>query len=167
MPLSSGRKHTYALLASIPLASVCSSTTCLQLEQPTLFIGVKTHGCFSYMNNSPQHFRKLSVFRQVGLTGRLEAFFFFKDKWLKHNNLNLKHNFSHHSASLNIESHGLVKGHSQPRYLLPSLVIGAQCPGPTWSKWRNYFTRSLLTSTSLFPLHVHKHSIVQNNEISV
>lgn len=96
-----------------------------------MFIQVEKHGLLFTMN-SPQHSRKLSVFRQLGLTGlsvlgevgafRLEAFFCFIDM-LIYSNLNLVHNFKPHTWK---EGEG-IKGTKETTMELLPLLMESNC----------------------------------------
>lgn len=69
MPTSVQLGQAYILMYLLP---VCFPPTYdqaqpLQLGQPSLFTEVRMHSLSSYVNKSPQHSRKVSVLRQVGL----------------------------------------------------------------------------------------------------
>lgn len=69
--LTSNETQAYILMYFQPTyrPPMCDQADPMQLGQPTLCTEVKAYSLSSYMNNSPQHSRKVSVPEQVGLTG--------------------------------------------------------------------------------------------------
>lgn len=128
-------KHIASCLCSCYLC-VTKHILCSWDNQPCL--QKQKHGLLFYMNNSPQHSRKLPVLGQVGLTG-LSVFEqvelvgqrqFFFDRSLKHSGLILKRKFSPHIESQRRKQCGYLTCESGYTTLQPTALNFTQNSRP-------------------------------------